>query len=419
MAAVLREENTDLLLAELVQVRELTDRLFARVPPRLLYERAIPERHRPIFYVGHLEAFDANLLCGADTDFGQRFAFGIDPVDGALPADRAEDWPPLAQVREGALQARQRVDDALHARLQPRLLHAAIEHRLMHAETLGYLLNRLPLDKPVRALPTRLRKVDAGAPVPIPAGPTTLGGDADALPFAWDNEVPAHVTSVPAFEIDRHMVTNGQFLRFIEDGGYDDPRWWTGEDWAWRCAGDVRHPAAWRRHDGQWTHVSLLDLVPFQADWPVQVSHAEASAYARWAGQRLPTEAEWQRAAYGDGEATYPWGEASPQGRGNFDFAQWDPAPVDAHPSGASPFGVVGLLGNGWEWTSTPFAPLPGFEPQPFYRGYSADFFDGRHFVLKGGSAHTAARLLRRSFRNWFQPRYPYPFAGFRCVGAS
>ena len=110
-------------------------------------------------------------------------------------------------------------------------------------------------------------------------------------------------------------------------------------------------------------------------------------------------------------------GDAPPDAtRGNFDFQRWDPAPVDAHPAGASAFGVIGLIGNGWEWTSTPFAPFAGFEAQPFYRGYSADFFDGQHLVLKGGSAHTAARLLRRSFRNWFQPHYPYPYATLRLV---
>jgi len=154
----------------------------------------------------------------------------------------------------------------------------------------------------------------------------------------------------------------------------------------------------------------------------VYVSHAEASAYARWAGKSLPTEEQWQRAAYGsaDGVARmYPWGDESPNSvLGNFDFDQWDPAPVNAHPSGRSAFGVDGMLGNGWERTSTVFAPYAGFEPFPFYRGYSADFFDGKHFVMKGGSARTAACMLRPTFRNWFQSHYQYVYAGFRCVNA-
>jgi formylglycine-generating enzyme required for sulfatase activity len=150
------------------------------------------------------------------------------------------------------------------------------------------------------------------------------------------------------------------------------------------------------------------------------VSHAEASAYARWARKSLPAEAQWHRAAYGTAEGLenqYPWGNDVPNSkRGNFDFKSWDPASVAAFPDGKSSFGVDGLVGNGWEWTSTLFAPFPGFEPFPFYRGYSADFFDGKHYVMKGGSARTAACMLRRSFRNWFQPRYQYVYAGFRCV---
>jgi formylglycine-generating enzyme required for sulfatase activity len=150
------------------------------------------------------------------------------------------------------------------------------------------------------------------------------------------------------------------------------------------------------------------------------VSHAEASAYARWAGKGLPTEAQWHRMTYGtrDGiERAYPWGDAAPdQWHGNFNFAHWDPTSVHAHPRGNSAFGLADLLGNGWEWTSTPFQPLPGFEPFPSYPGYSADFFDDKHYVLKGGSPSTAACMLRRSFRNWFQPHYPYVHAKFRCV---
>jgi len=150
------------------------------------------------------------------------------------------------------------------------------------------------------------------------------------------------------------------------------------------------------------------------------VSHAEASAYARWAGKLLPSEQQWQRAAYGTarrGESYHSWGEDAPAPRfGNFDLNSWDPTPVNAHPAGRSAFGVEGMLGNGWEWTSTEFAPFPGFKPFSFYPGYSANFFDGKHFVMKGGSARTAACMLRPTFRNWFQAHYQYVYAGFRCV---
>jgi formylglycine-generating enzyme required for sulfatase activity len=150
------------------------------------------------------------------------------------------------------------------------------------------------------------------------------------------------------------------------------------------------------------------------------VSHADATAYAQWRGWRLPSEAQFQRAAYGTAggtERVYPWGSASPSPtHGVFDFASWDPEPAGSHPAGRSEWGIDDLVGNGWEWTSTVFAPFPGFRPIPSYPEYSADFFDGEHFVMKGASPATARELIRPTFRNWFRPRYPYVYATFRCV---
>jgi len=254
----------------------------------------------------------------------------------------------------------------------------------------------------------------------IPAGAATLGVARSARSFAWDNEHDAHQVDVPAFEIERRMVSNGDYLKFVDAGGYSAREYWTDEDWQWREQNAIAHPAFWVELDRRWYYRSLTELIPLPLEWPVYVSHAEASAYARWAGLSLPTEAQWHRAAYGTPEGderAYPWGASAPDARrGNFDFRSWEPRSVDAHRDGDSAFGVRGLLGNGWEWTSTPFAPFAGFKPFAFYPGYSADFFDGRHYVLKGGSALTAAPMLRRSFRNWFQPHYPYVYAGFRCV---
>jgi len=209
-------------------------------------------------------------------------------------------------------------------------------------------------------------------------------------------------------------------LGFVLAGGYNTRSLWTDEDWNWKAAHNISHPVFWKRDGDRWLYRGMFAETPLPPDAPVYVSHAEASAYTRWADKHLPTEAEWHRAAYGapDGaERPYPWGAAEPgPNLGNFDFARWDPVPVPAFPDSDSAFGVADMVGNGWEWTSTPFAPFPGFEPFPFYRGYSADFFDGKHFVMKGGSARTAACMLRRSFRNWFQPHYQYMYAGFRCV---
>jgi ergothioneine biosynthesis protein EgtB len=221
--------------------------------------------------------------------------------------------------------------------------------------------------------------------------------------FGWDNEFEAHIVDVPEFTIDKYKVTNGQFLRFIEEGGYDDRSLWTEADWDWKAAQGISHPMFWVRRGNAWAYRSMFHEIPLPLDWPVYTSHAEASAYARWAGKCLPTEAQWHRAAHG-ARGQYP------------PSAAWDPAPVNASALGVSAYGVAGLVANGWEWMSTEFAPFPGFRPFASYPGYSAQFFDGQHYVLKGGSVRTAACMLRRSFRNWFQPHYQYVYAGFRCA---
>jgi formylglycine-generating enzyme required for sulfatase activity len=179
----------------------------------------------------------------------------------------------------------------------------------------------------------------------------------------------------------------------------------------------------WSRTASGWNYRAMFEEIPLPHDWPVYVSHAEASAYAAWAGKRLPTEAEWHRAAASSqswqvGDLPHSSVAQAPglRAHGYFDLGRWDPSPVNAFPAGASAFGVEGLLANGWEWTSSLFSPFPGFQPFPFYQGYSADFFDGMHYVMKGGSPRTERCMLRRSFRNWFQPHYQYVYAGFRCA---
>ena len=188
----------------------------------------------------------------------------------------------------------------------------------------------------------------------------------------------------------------------------------------WVRKSRIRHPGFWSRRDGDWLWRGIFQDLPLPSSWPVYVTHAEASAYARWKGARLPTEAEYHRAAFGTPEGTereHPWGAAPPDAtRGNFDFLSFDPVPVGSFPAGASAFGVHDLVGNGWEWTSTPFAPFPGFRPMPAYPAYSSDFFDGKHWVLKGASPVTASSLVRRTLRNWFRDTYPYMYATFRCA---
>jgi ergothioneine biosynthesis protein EgtB len=429
------------LAARLDDARRETDRIFALVRAEALAQRPIPERHRLIFYLGHLEAFDWNLLC-RDTlgrkpfepAFDRLFAFGIDPTNGNLPQDTPSDWPAVDAVRRYGTRARRAVDEALattpldasaHEHLRGGwAFHIAIEHRLMHAETLAYLLHQLPYEAKTQGpLPTPAPPSPPRRMVEIPAGRARLGLDRRQDPWlGWDNEYDAHHIDVPAFAIESHDVTWNDYLAFIESGAYDDPAFWSAEDWAWKTRTERAQPLFVARYGEDWIYRGMFGEVPLGPSWPAYVSHAEAAAFVRWRGQALPTEAQLHRATYGspDGrERAYPWGDGPPASRhGQFGFQSWDPAPVGSHPAGDSAFGVTDLLGNGWKWTSTLFAPFPGFVPLPFYPGYSADFFDERHYVMKGGSVRTDPSLLRRSFRNWFQPHYPYVYATFRAVEA-
>ncbi|HEY1758784.1 MAG TPA: SUMF1/EgtB/PvdO family nonheme iron enzyme [Bryobacteraceae bacterium] len=427
------------LLNRFAEARTQTDKLFELVRADALYERPIPERHRIIFYLGHLEAFDWNLLHSRlpgvkvfDPEFDRLFAFGIDPVDGGLPSDQPSDWPARALVERYRDRIRTKLDDVLangdfgnwSGDEPPQvLLNVAIEHRLMHAETLAYMLHQLPFDQKhgeAQAAAPAAGPVRAGM-IEIPGGRATLGiSRHDPASFGWDNEYETTSVDVPAFVIDRNKVTNGDYLKFVEAGGYEDRSLWTAGAWAWKAEQGIEHPLFWSKSANGWRYRGMFEEIPLPLDWPVYVSHAEANAYAAWAGKRLPTEAEWHRAAYGTVEGIerdFPWGAEPPQPRhGYFDFARWDPSPVNAFPAGRSALGVEGLMANGWEWTSSLFEPLPGFRPFPFYEGYSANFFDGMHFVMKGGSPRTEQCMLRRSFRNWFQPHYQYVYAGFRCA---
>lgn len=426
------------------RVRARSRALFALLADDAYYSQPIALRHPIVFYDGHLPGFAFNTLVrdalgGASIEprLEALFARGIDPHEAGgtrSEADRQALWPDRATVRHFGDEADARVIDALD-RLDdtrpddPRLSEAVptiLEHEAMHQETLLYMWHRLPFAwKRPPADPGAAVEVAARVPpvewMEVPPGRATLGAVRGQIPFGWDNEFPSVTVDAPAFRIERHDVTNGRYLEFVLAGGYQDPRWWSDEDRRWLQGAQVAHPLFWEREGDTWWWRGMFERVPLPPAWPVYVSHAEASAFLRWSGARLPTEAEYHRAAYGSplGERTHPWGEAEPDpSRGVFDFSRWDPAPAGSRPAGASAWGVEDLVGNGWEWTGTVFGPFPGFTPMASYPQYSADFFDGDHFVIKGASPATARELLRPSFRNWFRPRYPYVYATFRGVRA-
>lgn len=398
------------LQQQMSQARRASDNLFAILTPEALYQRPIAERHRLIFYLGHLEAFDRNLLAShlpsRFPELDRLFAFGIDPIDGQLPGDQPQDWPDRQKVEEYVQHTRAEVDQVL-SQSPAQKQHVALEHRWMHCETLAYLFHRLPYDQK-RAL----HQETPDGPVPVahwcqlPAGPTQLGLERGAE-FGWDNEFSAQIVEVPEFAMESHPVSNAAFLEFVQAGGYNQRELWSERDWQWNQSVNLQHPGFWSPSDDGWRYQAMFASIPLPLSWPAYVSHAEASAYARWRGLCLPSEAQFQRAAY-----SQPLNLET----ANLDFRHWDARPIGSDPASDSAFGLSELVGNGWEWTCTTFAPLPGFEPFDFYKGYSADFFDDRHYVLKGASARTAMCLTRPSFRNWFQPHYPHVYAKFRCV---
>jgi formylglycine-generating enzyme required for sulfatase activity len=401
------------------QGRARTRQLFDLVAAEAYYERPIALRNPIVFYEGHLPGFALNTLVklalgqeGVDPALEVLFARGIDPEDEALVRSPTDVWPSREKVQAFAAECDERVEEALRtATLEddgvPQLrggegVFTILEHELMHQETLLYMLHQLPYELKIsRAEEGGLiaRHARAEGIVTIPAGSATLGEDRGV--FGWDNEFPRHTVDVSEFTIDVHNVTNGAYLEYMQATGAAAPHFW-------------------ERGEREWYRREMFALAPLPLDAPVYVTHDQAGAYARWKGKRLPSEAEYHRAAYGTPsgeERAQPWGDAAPDAtRGNFDFATWDPVDIGSSPAGASAWGVHDLVGNGWEWTSTLFDGFPGFTPMPSYPEYSADFFDRAHYVMKGASPVTGRQLVRRSFRNWFRPNYPYVYATFRCV---
>jgi ergothioneine biosynthesis protein EgtB len=425
--------------------RARSRQLFDLLDPSAYYSRPIALRNPIVFYEGHLPAFSVIALLkrglghpGVDPAMERLFERGIDPdsVDQAVPRSGAGTiWPAREDVLAYGRRADEAILDALsradfdvsggshRAMRRGEALFTALEHEAMHQETLLYMWHRLPHAQ--KRAPASLGYERGGSPprrgtVAIPAGRATLGANRGAIVFGWDNEFDEHGVDVAAFDIDVDSVTNAEFAEFVDAGGYQTRGLWSDAGWHWREQEDVTHPAFWVRDGGRWLWKGMFEDLALPAAWPVYVSAEEAMAFARWRGRRLPTEAEYHRAAFGTPEGRereFPWGStAADSTRGNFDFASWDPVPAGARPDGASAWGVEDLVGNGWEWTSTVFAPFPGFEPMASYPEYSADFFDGQHYVMKGASPATARELVRPSFRNWFRPNYPYVYAKFRTV---
>nr|WSW65064.1 ergothioneine biosynthesis protein EgtB [Streptomyces sp. NBC_00995] len=295
------------------------------------------------------------------------------------------------------------------------------QHEQQHDETM-LITHQLRSGPAVLSAPEPPRAAGTDIPAPevlVPGGPFIMGTSTE--PWALDNERPAHRREVPGFFLDSTPVTCGAYRAFIEDGGYTEPRWWQPEGWAMVREHGLTAPLFWHRDAGQWLRRRFGVTEPVPADEPVlHVSWYEADAYARWAGRRLPTEAEWEKAARHDPASgrsrRYPWGDEDPTPeRANLGQRHLRPAPAGAYAAGRAPSGAGQLIGDVWEWTSSDFLPYPGFAPFP-YREYSEVFFGPEHKVLRGGSFAVDAVACRGTFRNWDLPVRRQIFAGFRTA---
>jgi iron(II)-dependent oxidoreductase len=239
--------------------------------------------------------------------------------------------------------------------------------------------------------------------------------------FAYDNELPPHRVEVPGFKLDKYLTTNEEYARFIEEGGYQRREFWGTEGWEWREREGWQFPLYWTELNGGWRVKTMFEEGILSPHHPVTgVSWYEAEAYARFVGKRLPSEAEWERAASWDAagghKGRFSWGDEQPSERlCNFDNRFWGTTAVGSFPEGASASGCLDMTGNVWEWTADVFMGYPGFRPFP-YPEYSEVWFDGDHRVLKGGSWATRSSPLRISFRNFFRRHFRIAFAGIRCA---
>jgi iron(II)-dependent oxidoreductase len=337
-------------------------------------------------------------------------------VRGDLPLlDRAQAIAYLEDVRRRVPDG----DDLIH--------ELVLRHEHQHDETMLQAIELARL-QPAPAVPRAERPAAPGGhtgleSVLVPGGPCSIGAGDEG--FAYDNERPRHRTDVRAFRIGRTPITNATYLTFVEGGGYKRRPWWSREAWAWKEEYDITHPEGWARGPtGEWRRWTMDGWTPLDPDEPVvHVSWFEADALARAHGARLPTEAEWEKAATWDQETgsarTYPWGDERVGGdgvtRANLDHGLLAPAPAGAYPDGASPYGALGMLGDVWEWTASDFRGYDGFTAHP-YREYSEVFFGKGYKVLRGGSWATRARVATPTFRNWDLPQRRQIFSGVRLA---
>jgi iron(II)-dependent oxidoreductase len=428
------------------RAEDIAERMSAARRETLMLFDAAREEHlhespgfgfRPIiWHLAHIGVFEAYWILQklkGEPPPDARFERIFDPI--RTPREESKNLPSRREMEEFLTRIREKVLHALDQfefkETEPLLrdgyiFNLVLEHEYQHQETLAYLLHLLNPEKKTRPPASDARGIAAHAAQPVremvlvEEGPFEMGAVWDS--FAYDNESPAHTVSLPAFKIDRLLTNNEEYACFIEEGGYKRREWWSDEGWTWRERENWNFPLHWTQPDGKGWHArTMFNEGLLEPRHPVTgISWYEAEAYARFMRKRLPTEAEWEKAASWDSarqhKRRFSWGDETPSPAVcNFNYHYWGTTAVGSFPEGASPYGCLDMTGNVWEWTSDAFAGFEGFRAFP-YPEYSEEWFDGDHRVLKGGSWATRASLLRTSFRNFFRRQFRISFAGIRCA---
>jgi len=427
--------DRDTLLAYFDNAWEIEDRLFASpIADDTFYLSPDPLRNRLIFYLGHSAVFYINKLIRVgwldrriESHYETLFEIGVDPATPEeLEAAMAHvQWPEVDRVRAYRDDAREVVAETIRRApldadrdrpLQERPIWAllmGIEHQRIHFETSSMLLRQLDAARLRRPDGWEYAPTTGNAPdnplVPVAGGRTTLGKARAADTYGWDSDYGARDVMAQPFLAGRTLVTNGEFLKFVRDRGYDNPELWEADARDWRSRSRPQHPKFWRFEGDRVYYRTVFEEIDLPQTWPVEVNHHEAMAYCRWYGDgtRLMSEAEWQVAtADRDGSARST----------NLDLRFGSPSPVGLLDDRADDRGgLCDLRGNVWEWLGDDFHGLPGFAPHPLYPDYSEPFFDGRHKVMRGGSWASTGAYGARACRNWFRPNF-YQHAGFRIA---
>ena len=390
-------------------------------------------RNKLIFYLGHSAVFYINKLIQVgllknriNSQYETLFEIGVDPETPAELelAIQGVNWPDVEKVWEYRNKAKEQITAIINNTTLNLPIHQqhpiwallmGIEHSRIHLETSSMLLRQLPIDK--LKCPQGWNYAPSNGEIPdnqmreIAGGVVKLGKSEDDLTFGWDSEYGNLEVEVKPFLASQYLITNGEFLEFVQAGGYNNSNYWNAESWQWKQLYNVEYPKFWIAQENNYRYRATFDEIDLPLDWPVEVNHYEAMAYCQWKGKntRLMTEAEWNQALKISEDSRL-------SNNYNLNLQFISPTPVGMF-SENNQSGISDLRGNVWEWLSSTFNPLPGFKVHDLYPDQSAPFFDNKHFMMLGGSWATNGTMALPCYRNWFRPFF-YQHVGFRIAAS-